>query len=296
MHARILFLSAENNLSPACTWAQQILTEISAAFGHSFSFLEGRAEAPLSDGAVSACQKCQAVFLADADHPAAQELYDEFDLPLAVRLISLPAALCGRHEAPVRAVLAQVLSLDEDTRRAALRQACALAGEEGLPLAHVPPAGAAKAAWTAEIYAAAQAEALDPREAARRLILSPDSLGLCLCSPYAGGILLAAASALYADRCLVYDSAWDGTAGVYAPALSDAESPIALYSTAAAVAALLRRSLGLSREADCVLATLDNVLAAPGETPQSTLDLLCSQIAVAGALAGFSHPSEGENA
>ena len=94
----------------------------------------------------------------------------------------------------------------------------------------------------------------------------------------------------------MYDSAWDGTAGVYAPALSEAESPIALYSTAAAVAALLRRSLGLSREADCVLATLDNVLAAPGETPQSTLDLLCSQIAVAGALAGFSHPSKGADA
>ena len=54
--------------------------------------------------------------------------------------------------------------------------------------------------------------------------------------------------------------------------------------------------LRLPRKADCVLATLDNVLAAPGETPQSTLDLLCSQIAVAGALAGFSHPSKGEDA
>ena len=46
--------------------------------------------------------------------------------------------------ASVRALLAHVLSLDEDTRRAALRQACALAGEEGLPLTHVPPAGAVK--------------------------------------------------------------------------------------------------------------------------------------------------------
>lgn len=295
MHARIQFLSPEGPASAVCSWAQQLLTEISAAFGHTFSFLEGKADAPLSEHVLSACQHCQAVFLADADHPAAQELYDEFGLPLAVRSLSLPAALCGRHEKPARALLSDVLSLDADTRRDAVRQAVSLSREADLPFTHVPPAGAAKAAWTAEVYAASAADALDPREAIRRLIQSPSFLGLCLCSPYPGGILFSAASALYGDRFLMYDFAFDEEIGIYAPEFSGEKDSHAVFCTVAAAARLLRLSLGLSREADCLLATLDNALSAPGGTPEDTLDLICGQIAVAGALAGFSTPSKGEN-
>lgn len=280
-----MMLSPRPGEDARCEWAQQILTEISAAFGHVFSLLQGRTDSPLADQTLEACQSCQAVFVYNAADPALRVLCDEFNLPMLTRLCDLPLALCGRHESPIRMALSQVLSLDGDTRRAAARQAEALAQEEEALLCHVPPSGASAAAWTQDM----PGEALNAPEAMRQLILSPNDLGLCLCPPYAGGMLFSAALALYGDSSLLCDMAWEDGFGVYAPCLAPVSSVRAdrdACAAALAVACLLRHSLGLVREADCVNATLQNALSAGEKAPQDTVDLICEQISIAGALAG----------
>ena len=305
MRAKIMLLSSTLRDEQNARYALRILTDISAAFNHTLSVLQDKigeksrqayGEA-LSDKVISACQDCQAVFVCDGACPGMDELYDALDIPLSLRSLSVPEALCGRGESPVSLYVGTVLSLDEETLRLALRQAFLIAQEADMLLRHTAPSGASRDVWNAAVRLQ---ETLLPQvstvaqtapEAVREMILSPQRAGFVLCPPYAGSILLAAGTALCAHPGVIHDMALGEGADVYAAWLPENDETPLPFSAALAVAKLLRYSLHLPRESACVEAAVSNVISSGLKHGDGTdadndeiLDLICEQITVAGEL------------
>lgn len=291
-----MLLSSGKQEEANCAYASRLLTDISSAFGHSFSLMEGKME----EEAFAVCQDFRAVFAGSSEHPAFQSLLDELGMPLLIRSFCVPESLCARHEAPAVLYVANVLSLDEETLLSASRAAFQFAQEQDCRLCAVFPTGASRQDWETNIRAQ---EALFPQvssvsmtgpEAISAMITAPERTGLILCPPYAGSMLHAAGTALCAYPAVMHDMAFDAEMGVFAPyTLPDDEAPQP-FSAALALAKLLRFSLHLQRESACLEAAVNNVLTAHsrllregGEAapdPEKSLDMICEQIAVAGEL------------
>lgn len=306
MRAKIMLLSASERDESNLLYAERILTEISVAFGHTFLLLRDKigekARAAhgesLTEKTIAACQDCQAVFVSDGTGEGLSELYDALDLPIVFRSLSVPECLCGRAEAPVSLYVGTVLSLDEDTLRRAMRVSFLLAQDSEMRLCHVSPSGSSQDSWTAAarvqeaLFPAVSAVKLSAPEAVTEMILSPQRMGLLLCPPYAGSVLLAAGTALCAHPNVMHDMALEEEgAGVYSALLpKDGAEPVPL-SAALASAKLLRCSLRLQREAACLEAAVKNVISSGwengNESPisgEGVLKLICEQITVAGEL------------
>lgn len=301
MHARIMLFPGSPKGNAACEYAEQLLTDISAAFDHSFSLLRGKLEPTISDQTLESCENSQGLLLGDALCPNAQSLYDALGLPLRIRSFCVPEALCGRHERPVKLWFGTVLSLDEDTLRAAMAAAFAFAREEDARILYVAPGGRNKAPWEAAVRAQSAAtplvhiDAVSAPDAVAALVTNPGRMGLLLCPPYAGSILEAAIDASFSHPEVVYDLLPDDEIGVYAPCASltdgeDGAAPLP-FATAQAVARLLRVSLHLPREGACLEAAVQNVMANHAHAadqeeadPLALLELIGNQIAVAGEL------------
>lgn len=295
MLAKIMLLPGSEKGNQSCEYVEQLLTDIAGAFDHTFAMNRGKIGAEGSDQTVGGCESSQAVFLGDARCPGETALCDALGLPLRIRCLCVPEALCGRHERPVKLWFATVLSLDDETLRDAMAAAFRFAREEDARILHVSPAGGIKTAWDAAIRVEAAANPLisvDPigaPEAAEALVARPDRLGLLLCPPYAGGILEAAATAACPHPEAIYDLAPDEASGVYAPfAAESADAGLSPFAAALAVARMLRYSLRLPREAACLEAAVQNVMANnDGKTDGLTLlERICDQVSVAGELMG----------
>ncbi|MBE5782051.1 MAG: hypothetical protein E7329_01895 [Clostridiales bacterium] len=299
MRAKIMLLNGNAAGKVMCQYAQQILTEVSASFGHSISLMQEKIgeesleayQEALTQETVEACQDCHAVFLGDAACPGALDLYDALDLPIRIRSLCVPEALCGRHEAPVSLWLAQILSLDPETLREGAQAAFRFAKEMEAGIVHVAPSGAAKTEWEAALRVQEVSQpqvplsSLSAPDAASALVTSPFRMGMLLCPPYAGSILHASATALCTQPLLMHDLSFHDHLGVYAPFIPPVVDDEELNPAAAAlsVAKMLRFSLDLPVEAGCVEAAVANVLSA-GEEGQKMTDLICDQISVAGEL------------
>jgi len=315
VHAKIMLLPGGAHGDALCSMAEDILIDVSAAFRHSFSLMRGKIGQKsldaqgeiLTDDTVAACEQCQAVLVLDEKETGAKALYDALNLPLRIRSFCVPEALCGRREAPLSLWVAQTLSVDAQTLRSAMASAFRFAREMDIRITHVAPTGPSLSEWKGMIqvqqtaFPTVAADSLSAPEAITALISAPHGLGMVLCPPYAGGILSAAATALCTRPALMYDFSFDEGIGVYAPHIpaglspEDEPNPIAC---ALAVATLLRFSLGLTREAACVEAAVNNVLSAGWRTPdaarpgdprvgaQAIVQLICEQISVAGELMG----------
>ena len=206
--------------------------------------------------------------------------------------------LCGRHEKPVNLYVGSVFSMDEDTLRQAIHSSFSLAQEMDVRLCHCAPTGKSQAEWTAAIrvqetaFPQVSADALTASEAIRNMITSPERMGMLLCPPYAGGIMLSAGTALSTHPNVIHDFAFDESIGVYAPVLPPDQNDVGPFAAALAVAKMLRCSLHLSKEAACLEAALSNVIVGGCETKEDggalsgmdVVELIGEQIAMAGEL------------
>ena len=300
----LLSSTAQDEINAA--YAEKILIDLSAAFDHTFSMRQDRigekAKAAggenLTDKTIDACLSCQAVFVCDANADGLQELYDALNLPMLVRSFCVPEVLCGRHEKPVNLFVGSVFSMDEDTLRQAIHSSFSLAQEMDVWLCHCAPTGKSQADWTAAIrvqetaFPQASASAMTAPEAIRGMITSPERMGMLLCPPYAGSIMLSAGTALCTHPNIIHDFAFDESIGVYAPVLPPDQSDVGPFAAALAVAKMLRCSLHLSKEAACLEAALSNVIVGGWETKEDggalsgmdVVELIGEQIAMAGEL------------
>lgn len=302
MHARLTLLSSTPQGQLLCDYAERVLTDISAAFDHGFSMFRGKIEPDqeLTDKTLRLCESSQAIFMGDGDHPAAQTLYDLFDLPLRIRAVLVPEGLCSRGEKPMKVWLGTVLSLDDDTLRRAAREAFRFAREEDTRVLHIAPTGATREAWDAALRVQGadnpliSLDGIAAPEAIASLIRTPDRMGLLVCPPYAGGIFEAALTALCPHPEVIFDYAGEEKVAVYAPhaSIPQGNATPAPFSAALAVARMLRVSLHLSREAACLDAAIQNVLVNNWKEDgneslpdaETCLELISQQIAVAGEL------------
>ena len=306
MRAKIMLLSSSPRDEINAAYAEKILVDLSAAFDHTISMRQDKigekARAAggesLTDKTIDACQDCQAVFICDAGADGAQDLYDALNLPMLVRSFCVPEVLCGRHEKPVNLYVGSVFSMDEDTLRQAVHSAFSLAQEMDARLCHCAPTGKSQAEWTAAIrvqetaFPQVSADAVSAPDAIRGMIVSPERMGLLLCPPYAGSIMLAAGTALSTHPNVIHDFTFDESIGVYAPLLPPDGSEPSPFAAALAVAKMLRCSLHLSKEAACLEAALSNVIVGDWETKEDggelsgmdVVELIGEQIATAGEL------------
>lgn len=300
----LLSASAQDEINAA--YAEKILIDLSAAFDHTFSMRQDKigekskatSGESLTDKTIDACQSCQAVFVCDANADGLQDLYDALNLPMLVRSFCVPEVLCGRHEKPVNLFVGSVFSMDEDTLRQAIHSSFSLAQEMDVRLCHCTPTGKSQAEWTAAIrvqetaFPQVSASAMTAPEAIRSMIISPERMGMLLCPPYAGGIMLSAGTALSTHPNVIHDFAFDESIGVYAPVLPPDQSDVGPFAAALAVAKMLRCSLHLSKEAACLEAALSNVIVGGWETKEDggalsgmdVVELIGEQIAMAGEL------------
>ena len=306
MRAKIMLLSASSQDEINAAYAEKILIDLSAAFDHTFSMRQDKigekskatSGESLTDKTIDACQSCQAVFVCDANADGLQDLYDALNLPMLVRSFCVPEVLCGRHEKPVNLFVGSVFSMDEDTLRQAIHSSFSLAQEMDVRLCHCTPTGKSQAEWTAAIrvqetaFPQVSASAMTAPEAIRSMIISPERMGMLLCPPYAGGIMLSAGTALSTHPNVIHDFAFDESIGVYAPVLPPDQSDVGPFAAALAVAKMLRCSLHLSKEAACLEAALSNVIVGGWETKEDggalsgmdVVELIGEQIAMAGEL------------
>ena len=305
MRAKIMLLSSSPRDEINAAYAEKILIDLSAAFDHVFSMRQEKigekskaaSGESLTDGTVCACQECQAVFVCDAGAEGVQELYDALNLPMLVRSFCVPEVLCGRHEKPVNLYVGSVFSMDEDTLQQAIRSAFSLAQEMDVRLCHCTPTGKSEAEWSAAIrvqeaaFPQISSDSMTAPEAIRGMIVFPERMGLLLCPPYAGSIMLSAGTAMSTHPNIIHDFTFNQSIGVYGPVLPPEQEDIGPFAAALSVAKMLRCSLQLSKEAACLEAALSNVIVG-WETREDggalsgmdVVELIGEQIAMAGEL------------
>lgn len=308
MRAKILLLPAGEPGNRMAQSAGQILTEISAAFGHVFMLMrekigESSVKAygvPLTGETVDAAKVSAAALLLSASEEDAQGLQDALELAVEITSFCVPASLCSRHEVPARLWTAKALATDEETLFAAADTVFRYAGERDAAVASVAPSGGAKAAWESAV-AQAQAdhphvkviEAL-PREIMRDMLLHPAQGHIVFCPPYAGELFCAAACASFAYPNLTHGTALGESTALFSAGTALGKAHDDPFSLAFAIIDLLRIGLGLENEAACVEAAVNNVLLSGWRTkdlagddsvePEKIIELICEQISVAGEL------------
>ena len=307
-----MLLPANSKGKTLCSYAEELFLELSASFGHSLNTFREKIgedsnrlfDVPLTQETLDSCKRCQAVFLADADCDGSRQLYQGLAIPLRVRSYVIPECAADRHIPPQIFLMGHATSLDADIIFSAARKACQTANQMEIAFCHIAPTGNSRFQWDAHIketlkkYPNLSWTTVSAPDAVRRIIESPGQIGFMFCPPYAGSILESAATSLFPLPGLQYDWGLGEHIGVYAPRLSvdDHDMPEP-FGTALAVAAMLRNSLRLQREAACLEAAIHNVLSSGWRTPgmgfqgQTTdgnhiIQLICEQLAVAGEFVG----------
>lgn len=303
-----MLLPGNQNGRILSAFAEQVLIEVSGAFGHSFSLMHEKIGEEsekaygerLTQETVDAIEACGGALLFSGDEKDENALYDALALPLRIRSYCVPQSLCARHETSAALWIAVSLSSDAETLENAMRSAFLFAQASDASILSIPPNGASKALWddilknTEKEFPDLPVSSMRPSDAVRSLILTPDQMGILLCPPYAGGILSAAADALCVYPLIQHDTAMNGNLGIYSVSSlqndQNAEEAFSPIASVYAVIDLLRFSLRLDQEAACVEAALNNVLMSASDRQDDQIeaeqmtDLICEQISVAGEL------------
>ena len=307
MHAKIVLLPGSPVGERLCAIAEEVLTDISVAFGHTFSIVRDKiGEAaeraygvPLSENTLRLCGQANAVFIGDPNNDAEPFLLRALGIPAKMREFSVGGNESGRFLI-ARSVYQEKTAL-RDMFRAALRQA----KEENIRLSYVLPESETDAQLFQDALEAEQADIqaervdeLSPAEAVQALLLAPADVGLLVTPAYAGEMCLTLATCLHGAPMLLHDACVGKKVSVVEPFIPDhvkANDDLNPLGAIAAVASMLRYSLRLSQEADCVASAVRNVLDAGWRTPDMTnmgdgvscykmLQLISDQINLAGEL------------
>ena len=307
MHAKIVLLPGSPVGERLCSAAEEVLTDISVAFGHTFSIVRDKiGEAaeraygmPLAENTLRLCAQASAVMIGDIHNEAEPFLLRALGIPSKTREFSVGGGENARF------LIVRAIHPEKTALRDMFRQAVAQAREESLRLTYLLP----ESVTDAQIYQdaleaetrdveAVRPEELSPAEAVEALLRAPAELGILVTPSYAGEMCLALATGLHGAPMLLHDACLGKKVSVYepyVPAYVKANDDLNPLGTIAAVASMLRHSLGLEQEADCVVSALKNTLDAGWRTPDMTsmgdgvncykmLQLVSDQINLAGEL------------
>lgn len=309
MRVKILLLHANEQGKRLACFAEQILTDVSASFGHVFTIMQDRVgEAseqaygtPLTRETADAAAAAAAALLLSVPEEDVSRLQDALELSVEVTSFCIPSALSGRNDSAASLWTARALATDAETLHTAALAVFRYAAEHDSAVSCVAPSGAAaQSIWESALADAKKAfprvhvmnEA--PGDAMRRMLLSPD--GVVFCPPYAGSIFNAAAFASCVFPNIVYSVSLGEEGALFAAGTASGipnENP---FSLAYAIAELLRSTLKLENEAACLEASINNVLLSGWRTgdlgddqttePERIIELICEQVSIAGEFMG----------
>ena len=304
MRAKIMLLPGNDIGERLCAIAEEVLTDVAVAFGHTFSLLREKIgessirayDTPLTEETVNACLMADAVLLGDTDCAGADTLLQALEIPYRMRTFALKGN--GRN----CFYLLMTTDTDAATIGSTMQKAFELAKLEDMPLSLVFPSGKSALDFRAALHVresdfpTVKATELTPPKAVDVLVHAPDMLGVFVVPPYAGSMLCAMATTLHGAPMMLFDACEGKNTSVFAPVVSldtQADDEINPMGMVFSIARLLRDALSLEREADCVEAAVNNVLAAGWRTPDmfgaketigtyKMLQLISDQINLAG--------------
>ena len=282
MHAKIILLPGSQTGERLCSVAEEILTDISVSFGHTFSILRDKiGEAaertygtPLSENTIRQCGAADAIFLGDRSAEGESVLLTALAVPMRVRTFSVG----GLEES--RFTLITAARRDKNSIKAMFLDALDLAEKEHAVLSYVEPEAEPLLSVYREMakeasaeYESVPCETLSPAKVVEKLLLSPSEVGVLVAPAYAGEMFVTLATSLHGAPMLLFDACIGYQNAVYEPVIpagfknGDEVNPLGAIS---AVAELLRYSLKLEQEADCVDSAVKNILDAGWRTPDMT--------------------------
>ncbi len=285
MHARIMLLPGSDAGNALLAYAEQALCDIGAAFGHAFTFKEEKIgeqslalyDADMTEETVAACAAVDAALVGDFACKGLDALAEGLACRLALRDMRVPSALSPlsplKDKRALYGCVATPLALDGQSLRKSARDMMAFARLCDMAFWQIPAVGKAAEDWRAAVIAVSGEDmsnvmrATSAREVLPRVLASPERMGMVFSQSAYGRVIADAALALTGAPALAYEAYLGEETGVYAPCAQevagDAVNPLGVYR---AVAALLRFSLRMEREAGCLDAAVDNVLAAGWRT------------------------------
>ena len=282
MHAKIILLPGSQTGERLCSVAEEILTDISVSFGHTFSILRDKiGEASerlygtaLSENTIRQCGAADAIFLGDRSAEGESVLLTALAVPMRVRSF----AVGGLEES--RFTLVTAARRDKNSIKSMFMDALELADKEHTPLFYVEPEAEPLLSVYREMvkeasaeYESVPCEPISPSKAVEKLILSPTEVGILVAPAYAGEMFVTLATSLHGAPMLLFDACIGYQNTVYEPVIpasfknGEEINPI---GTISAVAQMLRYSLKLEQEADCVDSAVKNILEAGWRTPDMT--------------------------
>lgn len=274
MQAKIMLLPADSAGEKLCSYAEQLLTEIAVAFSHRIVIVREKIGArsvqaygaALTEETVEQCRACTGVICGNANAEGLDELCACLEMPLRVRSVYLPAA-AGVIQPPF--YVARVLGQSAALLNKAVKQAMKLAREKEMPLTWVSPVGRSANDFVSAVnvvkenFPDVRAVRLDAPSAMSLIVEQPQNAGVVLVPAYVGSIFAAAGASLCPMPGFLREFAPGKMNGVHAPVQpnvmpnADEASPIGM---AYAVADLLRDTLHLETEADCLECAIENAL------------------------------------
>lgn len=302
MRAKILFLTTHSEYRQSLRFIQQALSELAIAFSHSFVMREMSLKEDLSDGdLLQAIKEHDAVMLAgtvDGEKRIARLINCHSKYSMLNQLDALDSL--SRLKASHLPKADLVWPMDETTpiNKTAVT-ACALSKKQGKPLVLLETD--ATRAWSEPLNRAVMYAALPTPEvrALEELIQ-----GLLHASQYTPLVLCAKSEARLLTYLLLYIGGTEQLA--FEEMLSDTlavqyvqpqaqKKEVPLFAGLYATVKLVRDSLKLEREADCLETVVTNVLQSGWRTPEfgigektissdEVLELMTQQIQLAGEL------------
>ena len=293
MRAKLMFFSGSPEASRLSFYAQQILTDLAVTFGHSFVILDDKISelslqefgSTMTEEAIVASEECDAVISIASDQKGLQELAGGLGCILCSHIYTLPNCLADysllkSNQLP-RGFLAYPLSLDKTAFSRAASHLYKRAQSENLLVSEVPYQGTRHSSWV-EItdLVANKYFVMNPKRLAPETIISdvlnfPQSMGAVLAAKSVCDILNAGATGISGLPSFIFDAYWDENhTKLYAVRIFKSNQPDSLspFGLLYALVDMLRHSLKLSKESDCLSTCINNVLEAGWRTADIAME------------------------
>ena len=293
MRAKLMLLSGNGEAACLSLYAQQTLTDLAVTFGHSFIILEDKISelslqkfsSAMTEEVITASEECDAVLSIAGDQEGLQALAGGLGCILCSHIYTLPDCLAEysllkSNQLP-RGILAYPMALDQSAFSRASNHLYKRAQSENLPVSEVPYQGARRSSWVEVTDAVANNYFIrNPRRLAPETMMSdvlnfPQSMGVVFTSKNVCEILNAGAAGLSGIPSFVFDVYWDekGTK-LYAIQIFKSNQPDSLspFGLLYALVDMLKYSLNLSEESDCLRTCINNVLEAGWRTADIAME------------------------
>lgn len=298
MRAKLMLLSGSQPASQLSLYAQQILTDIAVTFGHSFVILEDKISglskqefgSAMTQEAINAAKQCDAVVSLSDNQDGLLDLNTGLDCVLGGYIYKLPASLSSYSLLKTNQLPQGILFFPWDSDQPAFSRAAfhisKRAQEENCSITFIlgeetPQLDFSEVARSfVNQHSAIRARQLDAPTLLSEIFLDPQSMGMIIAPKSISETLNAAVSAISGLPSFAFKAFWDKkiiklyAVDIKAAKQQDSFCPFGLLY---ALVDMLRHSLNLVKEADCLRTCIDNVLEAGWRTADMVLG---SQVSV----------------